>query len=109
VKHLFSLEGRVALVTGGSRGIGRMITEGFLAYGAKVYICARKLAPCEATAAELGGEGGQCIALQADLSSLEGVQALAAEVAAREPRLDILVNNTGAAWAAPFDEFPESG
>ena len=109
MKNLFSLEGRVALVTGGSRGIGRMITEGYLAYGAKVYICARKFAACEAAAAELSKEGAQCIALEADLSTLDGVHALAAEIAARESRLDILVNNAGAAWGAGFDEFPESG
>ncbi|MCP5267199.1 MAG: SDR family NAD(P)-dependent oxidoreductase [Burkholderiaceae bacterium] len=109
MKHLFSLDGRVALVTGGSRGIGRMITEGFLAYGAKVYICARKRAACEATAAELSAGGAQCIALEADLSTLDGVRALAAQIAEREPKLEILVNNAGAAWGAAFDEFPESG
>ena len=105
---LFSLQGRVALVTGGSRGIGRMIAAGFLRQGATVYISARKAEACAAAAAELRALGS-CIALPADVSSVVGAQALARELAAREPQLDILVNNAGAAWAAPFDEFPESG
>lgn len=109
MKNLFSLEGRVALVTGGSRGIGRMIAHGFLSQGATVYIAARKIEECEATARELAADGGRCIALPADLSTLDGVRELAASVTAAEPQLDILVNNAGAAWAAGFDEFPESG
>lgn len=109
MKHLFSLEGRVALVTGGSRGIGRMIAAGFLAHGAKVYLSARKAAVCEQTAAELSARGGVCIALPIDVSTVEGARRLAAEIEAREPKLDILVNNAGAAWGAEFDEFPEAG
>jgi NAD(P)-dependent dehydrogenase (short-subunit alcohol dehydrogenase family) len=111
LKDLFSLKGRVALVTGGSRGIGKMIAAGFLAQGAaKVYITARKAGPCEATAKELAAEfGGECIALPIDISTLAGVDMLAAEIKKREPKLDILVNNAGAAWGAEFDEFPESG
>jgi 2-deoxy-D-gluconate 3-dehydrogenase len=109
MKNLFSLEGRSALVTGGSRGIGKMIAEGFLAYGAKVYISARKAEACIATAEELSRGGGTCIALPQDISTVEGCRALAGEIARREPRLDILVNNAGAAWGAPFDEFPEHG
>lgn len=105
---LFSLRGRVALVTGGSRGIGRMIAAGFLAQGARVYISARKAEACDAAARELSALGA-CVSLPADVSSVEGAQALATALAAREERLDILVNNAGAAWAAPFDEFPESG
>lgn len=108
-KDLFSLEGRVALVTGGSRGIGRMIAQGFLDQGAKVYIASRKVGPLEQTAAELSANGGQCIAIPIDASSVEGAKALAAAIAKTENRLDILVNNAGAAWAADFDEFPESG
>ena len=109
--ELFSLSGRTALVTGGSRGIGRMIAEGFLRHGAaRVYISARKAEACDRTAAELSALGlGACISLPADVSSVAGAQALAAEVLAREPRLDILVNNAGAAWGAAFDEFPETG
>jgi NAD(P)-dependent dehydrogenase (short-subunit alcohol dehydrogenase family) len=110
-KDLFSLQGRVALVTGGSRGIGKMIAGGFLAQGAaKVYITARKAGPCEATAKELTAEyGGECIALPIDISGMTGIDMLAAEIKKREPKLDILVNNAGAAWGAEFDEFPESG
>jgi NAD(P)-dependent dehydrogenase (short-subunit alcohol dehydrogenase family) len=111
LKDLFSLQGRVALVTGGSRGIGKMIAAGFLAQGAaRVYITARKAGPCEETAKELTAEfGGECIALPIDISTLAGIDMLAAEIKKREPRLDILVNNAGAAWGAEFDEFPESG
>src|SRR5580698_8144103 len=110
-KNLFSLDGRIALVTGGSRGIGRMIAAGFLNQGAaKVYITARKAAACEATAKELTAQyGGECIALPIDISTLAGIDMLAAEIKKREAKLDILVNNAGAAWGAEFDEFPESG
>jgi len=106
---LFSLEGRVALVTGGSRGIGRMIAAGFIDRGAKVYISSRKAADCEATAAELSKGGRTCIPLPQDISTVEGCKALAARIGELEPSLDILVNNAGAAWGAEFDEFPESG
>ena len=110
-KDLFSLQGRVALVTGGSRGIGKMIAAGFLAQGAaKVYITARKAGPCEATAKELTAEyDGECIALPIDISTMAGIDMLAAEIRKREAKRDILVNNAGAAWGAAFDEFPESG
>jgi 2-deoxy-D-gluconate 3-dehydrogenase len=110
-KDLFSLKGRVALVTGGSRGIGKMIAAGFLAQGAaKVYITARNAGPCEATAKELTAEyDGECIALPIDISTNAGCEQLAAEIIKREPKLDILVNNAGTAWGAAFDEFPESG
>ncbi|MBR0719275.1 SDR family oxidoreductase [Bradyrhizobium liaoningense] len=110
-KDLFSLKGRIALVTGGSRGIGKMIAAGFLAQGAaKVYITARKATACEATANELSAQyDGECIALPIDISSLAGVEMLANEIKKRDPKLDILVNNAGAAWGAEFDEFPESG
>ena len=108
MQDLFSLQGRTALVTGGSRGIGRMIAAGFLAAGARVYISSRKAAACDQAAAELSA-GGPCYALPADVSTIAGAQGLAAQLAARESQLDILVNNAGAAWGAPFDEFPESG
>ncbi|MBO9624438.1 MAG: SDR family oxidoreductase [Sphingomonas sp.] len=103
---LFRLDGRIALVTGGSRGIGRMIASGFVAQGAKVYVSSRKPEACEETAAALGPD---CIALPHDISTVEGCKALAADLAAREQRLDILVNNAGAAWGEAFDSFPEGG
>ena len=106
---LFSLKGRVALITGGSRGIGKMIAEGFIQQGAKVYISARKAGPCDETAAELSANGGECISIPIDVSTIEGANRLAAEISKREPKLDILVNNAGAAWLAEFDQFPESG
>jgi NAD(P)-dependent dehydrogenase (short-subunit alcohol dehydrogenase family) len=109
LKDLFTLAGRVALVTGGSRGIGRMIAEGFLMQGAKVYISSRKIAQCDAAAEALSAAGGICISLPQDVSTVEGCKALAARITALEPKLDILVNNAGAAWGAGFDEFPESG
>jgi 2-deoxy-D-gluconate 3-dehydrogenase len=108
MKDLFSLEGRVALVTGGSRGIGRMIAQGFLEQGAKVYISARKAPQCDQAAEELS-QFGTCVSLPHDISTVAGCEALAAELATHENKLDILVNNAGAAWGAPFDEFPESG
>ena len=110
MRDIFSIEGKTALVTGGSRGIGEMIAGGFLAHGAKVYISSRKADACEATAARLLDEfGGDCIALPGDVGNMAGVTALASALAARESRLDILVNNAGTAWGAPLDEFPESG
>jgi len=107
---LFSVHGKVALVTGGSRGIGEMISAGLLAQGARVYISARKAAVCEATAKRLAADyGGECTALPADLSRLDGVESLAHALAERETRLDILVNNAGASWGEKFEAFPESG
>src|SRR5665647_2402720 len=105
MNDLFSLAGRTALVTGGSRGIGRMIAAGYLAQGAKVYISSRKAVACDAAAAELSKDGGVCNSLPQDVSTVEGCRALAAAYAERESSLDILVNNAGAAWGAPFDEF----
>jgi NAD(P)-dependent dehydrogenase (short-subunit alcohol dehydrogenase family) len=104
--NLFRLDGRVALVTGGSRGIGKMIAAGFIAQGAKVYISSRKAAACEDTAAELGPN---CIALPQDISTVAGCTALAEQFAQHESKLDILVNNAGAAWGVPFEEFSEAG
>jgi NAD(P)-dependent dehydrogenase (short-subunit alcohol dehydrogenase family) len=109
MNNLFSLAGRTALVTGGSRGIGKMIATGFIEYGAKVYISARKADECNATATELSAAGGTCISLPQDISTVAGCRALAEEIKRREPHLDILVNNAGAAWAEPFDDFPEQG
>ncbi|PLW83102.1 3-oxoacyl-ACP reductase [Kineobactrum sediminis] len=108
MKNLFDVTGKVAVVTGGSRGIGAMIARGFVANGVKTYITARREDELTATAAELSKEG-ECIAITADLSTLEGVTRFADEIRAREPELHILVNNAGASWGASIDEFPENG
>ena len=105
---LFSLSGRTALITGGSRGIGRMIAAGYVRSGVRVYICARKAEACDATAKELS-EFGHCVSLPADLSTAAGIERLVEDYRTHESTLDILVNNAGAAWGAPFEEFPESG
>ncbi|BCW87899.1 Rhamnolipids biosynthesis 3-oxoacyl-[acyl-carrier-protein] reductase [Alphaproteobacteria bacterium SO-S41] len=104
---LFSIAGRVALITGGGRGIGKMIAAAFVKAGAKVYISSRKQAVCDATAAELSAFG-TCISLPFDVSGMEGVKGLAAAIAAREPKLDILLNNAGVAWLEAIDTFPEA-
>jgi NAD(P)-dependent dehydrogenase (short-subunit alcohol dehydrogenase family) len=106
--ELFSLKGRVALITGGSRGIGKMIAEGFVRGGVKTYISARKAEACEATAKELS-KFGTCFALPVNAAGGDGAKAMAQAFLSREKKLDILVNNAGAAWGADFDEFPESG
>ncbi len=104
---LFSIEGKTALVTGGSRGIGKMIATGFVEAGAKVYIAARKHAASLETAAELS-KIGECVAFEADLSTEAGCRGLADEVASREDTLDILVNNAGATWAVPIEDFGDA-
>ena len=107
LEDMFGLKGRIALVTGGSRGIGRMIVEGFLAAGAeRVYITARKEDELMATADELGEK---VVGIQGDISTLEGCDALVAAISEKEDRLDILVNNAGAAWGADYLDFPEQG
>ncbi|MEO1542474.1 MAG: SDR family oxidoreductase [Pseudomonadota bacterium] len=108
MQHLFDVTGKVALVTGGSRGIGEMIAEGYVRNGVKVYISARKAEACDQTAARLS-EFGECISIPADLSTTEGLMALVGAIREREDKLDILVNNAGATWGASFDEFPENG
>jgi NAD(P)-dependent dehydrogenase (short-subunit alcohol dehydrogenase family) len=108
IQELFGVSGKVALVTGGSRGIGYMIARGFVENGAKTYIAARKAQECEPAAAELS-KVGTCIPIVADLSTMDGVRALAKKIADGEPKLNILVNNAGANWAEPLDVFPESG
>ena len=108
---LFSLEGKVALITGGSRGIGKMLVEGFLAAGCeRIYITARKAAQIDETVAEFGAEyPGRVIGLPCDLSQMDGIVQLAAAIFAREDKLDVLINNAGAAWAGEFEDFPEVG
>ena len=108
MNDLFDVSGKVALVTGGSRGIGEMIAEGYVANGVKTYISARKAEACNATAARLS-EIGECVSIPADLSTMDGIKSLTDAINDHENQLDILVNNAGAAWGAPLGEFPESG
>ncbi len=108
MKNLFDLTGKTALVTGGSRGIGEMIAEGYVTSGVRTYISARKAEACDATAKRLS-EFGACISIPADLSTTKGIREFVGELKNREERLDILVNNAGATWGAAVDDFPESG
>jgi len=103
LKKLFSIEGKTALITGGSRGIGLMIARGYVDYGARVYIASRKQKACDEAATELS-KYGTCIPIAGDISTDAGAKALAAEIAAREPKLDILVNNAGTNWSMPLAE-----
>jgi 2-deoxy-D-gluconate 3-dehydrogenase len=110
INNLFSVEGKVVLVTGGSRGIGEMIATGFCANGAKVYISARSKDIVKKTAKRLTKlYDSQCIGIESDISSIEGVKKLGNEIKNSEDHLDILINNAGAAWAAPIEDFPEIG
>ena len=104
---LFSVAGKTALVTGGSRGIGRMIAGGFVEAGARVYISSRNAETCRTVAEELSGVG-VCLAVPADLSTESGCRALADAMTGREDRLDVLVNNAGNTWGAPLEEFGEA-
>lgn len=105
---IFDLSGKVAVVTGGSRGIGKMIAEEFVKRGVRTYITARKAEACIETAEELSAHG-ECIALPCDLSTLDNIEKFVADISGREKQLDILINNAGAAWGEEFDKFPESG
>ncbi|MGI9608372.1 MAG: SDR family oxidoreductase [Acidimicrobiales bacterium] len=110
IHDLFNLDGKVAVVTGGSRGIGEMIAEGFVDAGASVIITARKTEELENTAARLRDKGlGSVTAISGDMGTVEGVQRFAEEVAAIAPKLDVLVNNAGASWGASLGDFPQSG
>ncbi len=109
INNLFNVQGKIALVTGGGSGIGTMATEALVRAGCKVYIASRRLESCEAVAEEYNAMGpGSVVALQADLSTEEGTRALATALESQEDKLDILVNNSGMTWGAPFDEFPRS-
>ena len=105
---LFGLDGKVAVVTGGSRGIGYMIASGLVANGVRVYITARKADACDAAAAELS-KYGECISIPADIATAEGLASFVAALTESEDRIDLLVNNAGAAWGADLGEFPEMG
>jgi NAD(P)-dependent dehydrogenase (short-subunit alcohol dehydrogenase family) len=106
--ELFSVKGKVALVTGGTRGIGLMIARGFVENGVRTYVCSRKKDACEEAERELS-RLGDCKAFAVDLASTEGVAQIVREISARESELHILVNNAGANWGAELDQFPESG
>jgi len=105
-EHLFGVRDKVALVTGGTRGIGLMIAEGLVRCGAKVYITSRKEDACKAAEEKLSAFG-YCTAIPGDISNLDGIKALSAEIISREQQLHILVNNAGLSWSANIDEFPE--
>ncbi|MEM7374393.1 MAG: SDR family NAD(P)-dependent oxidoreductase [Bacteroidota bacterium] len=110
IENLFRLDGKIALVTGGSSGIGLMITQGLIESGAKVYIASRKGDVCAQVAEQMNSLGkGECVAMAADLSQLDNIEALSQELAEREDHLDILINNAGISWGAPLGQFPEKG
>jgi NAD(P)-dependent dehydrogenase (short-subunit alcohol dehydrogenase family) len=106
--NLFGLQGKVAVVTGGSRGIGFMIASGLVANGVRTYITARKAEACDEAAAQLS-EHGECVSIPADLSTADGLASFVGALTERESQVDILVNNAGAAWGAPLGEFPDIG
>jgi NAD(P)-dependent dehydrogenase (short-subunit alcohol dehydrogenase family) len=110
LEHYFGVAGKVVLVTGGGRGIGESIAEGFVKAGSKVYICSRNAATCEKTAARLAAFG-HCVALPVagDIAKAESRAAIVGEIKAREEKIDVLINNAGALWAAPLAEYPELG
>jgi NAD(P)-dependent dehydrogenase (short-subunit alcohol dehydrogenase family) len=107
-RKLFRVDGKVALVTGGTSGIGKMIATALVQAGAKVYVTSRKAAACNATADELS-QFGPCVPLPADISRLEEVRRVADHLAKAETALNILVNNAGTTWGAPIESFPEAG
>jgi len=106
--ELFSVRGKVALVTGGTRGIGFMIARGFVENGVRTYICSRKKDACAEAERELA-KLGECVAIPADLGTLDGAAVVVRELEKREQGLHILVNNAGANWGAELDQFPEAG
>ncbi|KAI9221069.1 hypothetical protein BC828DRAFT_382042 [Blastocladiella britannica] len=108
VPKLFDVSGKVVLITGGSRGIGLMIAAGFVQNGAKVYITARSAKINDAAAAALTKQGpGKCVSIPGDLQSVEDIKAIVAEIAKHESKLDVLVNNAGANWGSPIEEYPD--
>ena len=110
MEDLFSVEGKVVIVTGASRGIGEMIAAGFLANGAKVYISSRKAPACDDAAQRLREQfGGECVSLPADMSTLDGINDFVARFSAKQDHVDVLINNAGVAWGEPLENFPENG
>lgn len=111
VKSLFGVEGKTVLVTGGGRGIGAHIAEGFVRNGATVYIVSRSKAACEAKAAELTNMGpGKCIALSADLSNVAACEEVAKKLQdSGVTKLHVLVNNSGVSWGEPVEKHSEKG
>ena len=110
IYNLFSVKGKVAVVTGGSRGIGEMITSGFLANGTKVYISARKAPALIEKAEELSSKYDmECIAIPCDLSTKDGINDFVSQISSKENGIDFLINNAGAAWGEPFENFSEAG
>jgi NAD(P)-dependent dehydrogenase (short-subunit alcohol dehydrogenase family) len=108
MSDLFDVSGKTALVTGGSRGIGLMIARGLVQAGARVIVSSRKTGDVERAGEQLS-QLGDCIAIPGDVSTAEGAQALAAAASEHFPQLDVLVNNAGATWGAPLEEFPAKG
>ncbi len=108
IENLFAVKDKVALVTGGSRGIGKMIAQAYVENGMRVYIASRKKEACDATAEELS-EFGFCKSVPADVTSAEGRGALVSTITEQEESLDVLVNNAGASWGASFESYPEKG
>ncbi|KIJ68603.1 hypothetical protein HYDPIDRAFT_173282 [Hydnomerulius pinastri MD-312] len=110
VESLFGVAGKVVLVTGGSRGIGKMIASAFIRNGAKVYISSRSAKDCDETAEELNAQGpGTCVSIPADMSKFAEVERLVREFSSSEKALNVLVNNAGTTWAEPLDEYPDEG
>lgn len=107
-QNLFDVKGKVALVTGGAKGIGAMITQGLVESGVKVYISSRSVEDCDAFAEKMN-EIGECVALPTDLLDMGNIENLAKAISEKESKLDILINNSGASWGAPLGEFPEKG
>ncbi len=107
-ENLFSIRGKIAVITGGSSGIGLMVAEAYVRAGARVYISSRKKDVCDSVAIELG-KNGECISIPADVATAAGRSHLVAELAKRETSLHVLVNNAGTNWGAPVDTYPEDG
>ncbi|KAJ1983970.1 hypothetical protein H4R33_004551 [Dimargaris cristalligena] len=110
INKLFSVKDKVVVITGGSRGIGLMIAQGFVANGAKVYISSRKASVCDEVARELNKQGpGQCLSLPADIQEIEQVKKLVSALNEKEPKgIDVLINNAGANWGEPIETYPDS-